>query len=158
MPIVWRLTRPEFADKLDGEGARLFGGRWNSRGRSAVYTSSHLSLSLLETYVNIPPELRDDLPALQAVRISVPDDAKARTVGPNELAVLMKERDPIAASRAIGDEWIEVQTELVLVVPSVVVPEETNVILNPVHSGMRDVAILSTRRFDFDSRLVVSRT
>jgi RES domain-containing protein len=154
MPIVWRLTRPQFADKLDGAGARLFGGRWNSRGRSAVYTSSHLSLSVLEAYVNIPPELRDDLPVLQAVQISVPDDAKARTVRPNELAGLMKQADPIAASRAIGNKWIEAQAELVLVVPSILVPEETNLILNPAHSGMRDVAIVSTRRFRFDSRLV----
>jgi len=156
--MVWRLTRPEFANKLDGAGARLFGGRWNSRGRSVIYTSSHLSLSVLEAYVNIPPELRDDLPVLQAVRLSVPDDATVRTVGPNEFAVLMKEADPIPACRAIGDEWIEAQAALVLVVPSILVPEETNLILNPAHSRMRDVAIVSTRRFHFDSRLVASRT
>lgn len=157
MPIVWRLTRPEFADKLDGAGARLFGGRWNSRGQSAVYTSSHLSLSVLEAYVNIPPGLRDDLPALQAVQLSVPDDAKVRTVRPNELAVLMKAADPISAARAIGDEWIEAQAEFILVVPSILVPEETNLILNPAHPGMRDVEIVLTRRFHFDPRLVVSR-
>lgn len=157
MPIVWRLARAEFATKPDGEGARLFGGRWNSRGRSALYTSSHLSLSVLEVYVNIPPGLRDDLPILEAVQLSVPDDAPVRRVSANEFSALMKRADAISAFRAIGDDWIERQADLVLAVPSALIPEELNLILNPAHPRMKDVTIARRRRFHFDPRLVVPK-
>ena len=158
MADVWRLVRSEFADRLDGEGARLFGGRWNSRGRSALYTSSHLSLSVLEVYVHIPPDLRDDLPALQAVRISIPDDAGTANVSQEQSITLLESADPMAACRAMGDGWLDRNAELVLQVPSILVPEEANLILNPGHPRMREVEIVSSRAFRFDPRLAVTRT
>jgi RES domain-containing protein len=157
MPLVWRLARSEFANELDGEGPRLFGARWTSRGRNAVYTASYLSLSVLEVYVNIPQELRDDLPILRAVRISIPDDAPTAQVSQEQLAGLMGRPDPIAASRAVGNNWLDRSDTLVLEVPSVLVPEETNLVLNPAHPRMREVKIVSTRPFRFDPRLVVRK-
>lgn len=157
MPLVWRLARSEFANELDGEGPRLFGARWSSRGRNAVYTSSHLSLSVLEVYVNIPQVLRDELPILRAVRISIPDDARTTQVPQDQLAGLMAGSDPMAASRTIGDNWLDRSDTLVLEVPSVLVPEETNLILNPAHARMREVKIVSTRAFHFDPRLVTRK-
>ena len=157
MPIVWRLTRAEFAEQLDGEGAKLFGGRWNSHGRRALYTSSHLSLSVLEAYVHIPPELRDVLPILQAVRISIPDDANAAHVSQEQLVTLLESEDPMAACRAMGDSWLDRKTELVLRVPSIPVPEEMNLMLNPAHPRMREVKIISSRAFRFDARLAVTK-
>ena len=155
MPLVWRLTPPEFHTELDGEGARLFGGRWNSPGLRALYTSSHLSLSVLETYVNIPLLLRNSLPVYQAVRISIPDTASTVRVSPAQFAELLTTSDPVAASRSIGDDWIARRDNLMLQVPSVLVPEETNLILNPAHARMREVKIVSTRAFHFDPRLAV---
>jgi RES domain len=72
--IVWRLTRPEHAPGLDGEGARLFGGRWNSPGIPAVYCASSLALAVLETYVRLPLVLRrvDRLPEMAAIRVELP--------------------------------------------------------------------------------------
>jgi RES domain-containing protein len=157
MPLVWRLTRPEFAGELNGEGARLFGGRWNSRGRNALYTSSHLSLSVLEVYVNLPLALRNDLPMLEAIRISVPDDASTMRVTPESLSELLANPDPLAACRAVGDDWIGRGDHLVLQVPSILVPEEANLILNPIHPAMGDVTIVSMRTFHFDPRLVAER-
>jgi RES domain-containing protein len=157
MPLVWRLARSEFANELDGEGPRLFGARWTSRGRNAVYAASHLSLSVLEIYVNIPQELRDDLPILRAVRISIPDDARAAQVSQEQLTGLMAASDPMTASRTVGDNWLDRSDTLVLEVPSVLVPEETNLILNPAHPRMREVKIVSTREFRFDPRLVVRK-
>ena len=157
MPFVWRLTRSEFANELDGEGSRLFGTRWTSRGRNALYTASHLSLSVLEVYVNIPQDLRDELPVLQAVRIAIPDNASATQVSQEQLAGFMAEPDPIAASRRAGDGWLDRTDTLVLEVPSVLVPEETNLVLNPAHPHMREVKIVSARAFHFDPRLVVRK-
>ena len=158
MPFVWRLAPSEFASALDGEGGRLFGGRWNSRGRSALYTASHLSLSVLEVYVNIPQDLRDDLPVLQAVRIAVPNDAAATSISQEQLADLMAQSDPMAASRRVGDDWLDSSDTLVLQVPSVVVPEETNLVLNPAHPRMREVRIVSSRAFKFDPRLAITKS
>ena len=157
MPLVWRLARSEFANELDGEGSRLFGGRWTSRGRNALYAASHLSLSILEVYVNIPQELRDDLPFLQAVRIAIPDDLAATQISQEQLAGFMTQDDPIAASRRAGDGWLDRGGTLVLEVPSVLVPEETNLILNPAHPRMAEVNIIGSLAFRFDPRLVVRR-
>jgi RES domain-containing protein len=155
--IVWRLTPPPFAFILNGEGNRSFGARWNSPGRGVVYTCEHLSLSVLETYVHIPPEQRDSLPEFEAVRITFPDDAGTTTVSIPHLAKLLSSDDPQAACREIGDRWLASGADLVLVAPSVVVSEESNFMLNPAHPRMQEVAILSTRRFRFDPRLASIR-
>jgi RES domain-containing protein len=155
MPLVWRLSPPEFHTELDGEGARLFGGRWNSPGLRAVYTSSHLSLSVLETYVNFPPVLRTSLPMYQAVKITIPDNASTMRISPAQLKELLMAPDPEAASRSIGDGWIIGHDSLVLQVPSVLVPEEDNFVVNPDHPDAREVRIVSTRAFHFDPRLAV---
>lgn len=153
MPLVWRLAAPAHARSLDGEGARRAGGRWNSPGRALVYTSSHLSLSVLEVFAHIPPALRDVLPMLEAVHIAVPDDAGVTAISASALDVLLEAPDPLSACRAAGDGWLAGGEGLVLEAPSVLVPEETNLMLNPRHARMREVRIVSTRPFRADPRL-----
>ena len=154
MATVWRLAPPAFARELDGEGSREAGGRWNSPGWRVVYTSSHLSLCVLEVYVHMPRELRDELPEFEAVRINVPDDASTAEISIERFEELIATADPLAACQAVGDEWLSRTSDLILNAPSVVVPEESNVMLNPAHPKMREVAIVSSRRFRFDPRLV----
>ncbi len=153
MPTAWRLTPSAFARALDGEGASLAGGRWNSRGVSMLYTSSHLSLCMLEVLVNIPPRMRDDLAAFEAVRLRIPGDAGTTEIGIGKFEEMLSAADPHAACRAVGNSWIAEGQNLVLAAPSVIVPEEQNLMLNPAHPRMRDVTIVSTRRFRFDTRL-----
>jgi len=153
MPVVWRLTAPAYADVLTGEGNRVVGARWNSPGRGVVYTSAHLSLAILETYVHLAPAQRETLAEFEAVRISVPDDAGATRVSTDAFNALLSTSDPESACRAVGDRWLAAAADLMLVAPSVVVPEEANIMLNPAHPRMRKVAIVSARRFHFDSRL-----
>jgi RES domain-containing protein len=156
MPAVWRLTSPAYAHLLDGEGSRMAGGRWNSPGRPMLYTSSHLSLCLLEVFVHIPAQLRDSLPDLEAVRIMVPDDASATELSADEFERVMKVAHPLAACRAFGDAWLDRGEDLVLRAPSVLVAEEHNVMLNPAHEHMVRVRIQSSRRFRFDPRMARS--
>ena len=157
MPIVWRLTPPRFASILNGEGNRIVGARWNSPGQGVVYTCEHLSLSVLENYVHIPPEQRYSLPEFEAVCIAVPDDAGTTIVSIPQLERLLSNADPQAACREVGDRWLASGTDLVLVAPSVVVPEESNVMINPDHPRIREVAIRSSRRFRLDPRLLETR-
>lgn len=153
MATVWRLTPSAFARTLDGEGASLTGGRWNSRGVPMLYTSSHLSLCVLEVFVHLPPALRDNMIAFEAVRLGIPDGAGVTHISAGELETMLARPDPLAACRAAGDAWIAAGRDLVLAAPSVVVPEELNLMLNPAHARMSDVAIVSTRRFRLDARL-----
>ena len=148
--IVWRLARLAHA-KLDGEGARLAGGRWNTQGRAAVYTSSRLSLAALELLVHTDvPLVPSDLVAFE---IEIPDATAVETV---EVATLPKDwRIPGHPDcRSIGDSWLAEERTAVLRVPSAVVPEEWNYIINPAHRAAKSIQIVGRRKFAFDSRLL----
>ena len=148
--IVWRLARLAHV-KLDGEGARLAGGRWNSRGYPAVYTSSRLSLAALELLVHTDVPLVP--PDLVACEIDIPDTLDTEAV---ELADLPRDwRLPGHPScRAIGDRWLDGGRTAVLRVPSAVVPEEWNYIINPAHRAAKTIEIVQRRKFAFDLRLL----
>jgi RES domain-containing protein len=155
MAFVWQLAPTIHARSLDGEGNRIMGARWNSPGHGVVYTCANLSLSVLEAYVHIPASLRRTLPDFEAVRLSIPDDGGTTEIGIGEFEAMLSAADPHAACRAAGDRWIAEGQNLILAAPSAIVPEEQNVMLNPAHPHMRDVAIVSRRRFHFDTRLFV---
>ena len=157
MPLAWRLSPPAYADALNGEGNRVFGARWNSPGRGVVYTCENLSLCVLETYVHFSSAQREIIPDFMAVQIRIPDDAGVVTIETAAFEGLLSGGNPEGACRRIGDGWLASGQELVLAAPSVVVPEERNLMLNPAHPRMNEVAILRRRRFQFDARLAVSR-
>ncbi len=142
---VFRLTRAPFAT-LDGDGARRHGGRWTPAGRAAVYTSEHRSLALLEVLVHfdLPIEL---LPSdYVMLEIELPNRLAATAVtGPLPLEV-----DPVA----IGQTWLAEGASAVLCVPSVIVPEERNFILNPAHPDAAEIAIHAGHPFALDRRLL----
>ena len=147
---LWRLVRPDFAPGLDGRGAERYGGRWNSPGLPAVYCASHLSLAVLEYFVHLPPELRrrDSLPRMTAVELRLDGDS-VETVGDDDLDRL----DDLTWCRARGDDWLERGEALALTVPSVVVPRERNVILNPRQGEFGRVSVVGVERYSFDPRM-----
>ena len=148
--IVHRVARLAHS-KLDGEGARLAGGRWNSRGRAAVYASSRLSLAALELLVHTDVAL---VPSdLVAFEIEIPDTLDVESVA---LADLPKDwRQPgHPGCRAIGDTWLAEERTPVLRVPSAVVPEEWNYIINPGHHAAKTIHVVRRRKFTLDSRLL----
>ena len=149
--LAWRICR-ERQQELNGEGARLYGGRWNSEGVPVVYACSTLALAALEFLVHVDFEdVPDDLVALA---IEVPDDAGAKTVAVNDLPGDWNQLPDHPACAKIGDEWVAEGTALLLRVPSAVVPEESNLLINPDHPRAGDVVVASVRPFAFDSRLL----
>ncbi|OYX25971.1 MAG: hypothetical protein B7Z10_04700 [Rhodobacterales bacterium 32-66-7] len=144
---LWRLTKPEFLPALDGEGARLGGGTWNSPGLPMVYTSTSLALAALEVLVNLPAPQRQPggLPKLVALAVEV-DPALIADPG-------FPARQDVARSREAGDAWLLSAASLGLVVPSRVIPLERNILLNPRHPDMARVGITLTEPFVFDDRL-----
>jgi RES domain-containing protein len=136
--LAWRLCRAPYA-ALDGEGARLFGGRWNSPGRPVVYLADHPALAVLEVLVHLdlPPE---DLPEdYVLLRVRLPD---AQAVGSG------------ADARPAGDAWLAAGEVAVLRVPSVLVPQAENLLLNPRHPAAAQAEVVETVAFRFDARLL----
>lgn len=143
--IAYRLCKAVHA-ALDGEGARLWGGRWNSAGRSLVYAAASPSLAVLEVLVHL------DLPAellphdLRLLTIEIPDDVATRRLDPSPTGD--------DACRAAGDAFLDAGDALALMVRSVIVPQEWNVLLNVRHPDMRRVAARSAEPFQLDARLL----
>jgi RES domain-containing protein len=147
---VWRISREPYP-LLDGEGARRWGGRWNSPGTPMVYAASTPSLAVLES---LAARDEEDVPEdLALASIHVPDDATVERLSRDALP--MNWQAPLhERCRAIGDAWVASRRTLVLVVPSAVLPEEVNYLLNPLHRDIRRCDAVSARRFVFDPRLV----
>lgn len=138
--LAWRLCRAPFAD-LTGEGARRYGGRWNRPGRQMVYTASNAALAVLEirVHLDLPPEL-------------LPDDYVLLTIDLRDLAAEEVVEQP-ADPAAFGDAWLQDHRSPVLRVPSSIVAESPNLLLNPAHSDAACAGIIARRRFLFDRRL-----
>ena len=145
MTQVYRLVRAERApDVLSGEGARLYGGRWNPPGVAVVYASESRALAVLEAFVHLTLEARAMRFLLYA--ITLPTRARLqRQAGAR--------RTSSESSQEIGRAWADDGKALALVVPSVIVPQETNYVLNVRHSQFAEVEVGRPESFSFDERL-----
>jgi RES domain-containing protein len=152
MAVVWRLTKTKhLGSAWSGEGARIAGGRWNSPGIAVVYAAETLALAVLEVLVHLGT--RTALPAYSAIRARLPD-AAIEGLDPAALPADWRESPPPAAVQALGDAWVRRGRSLALAVPSVIVPTERNVVLNPRHPDFAQIAIGTPAPFPFDARLV----
>ncbi len=151
MRCAWRVVKQRHgASAFDGEGAWLYGGRWNSRGTRVVYTSATLSLAALETLVHLSPPV-----TFKVVAIPVEfGEALVEAVPPAGLPADWAEEPPPPSSMEIGDLWVREARSAVLEVPSVVIPTEANFLLNPAHADFKRVKIGKPVPFSFDGRLL----
>jgi len=145
---VFRFTPEKYSSDISGEGARLFGGRWNSTGIPVVYTSMTISLSLLE--ILIYSASYDQIQNNFLVRIEVPDTTFPTI---SETVLLKKWQSEKDHCRYIGNEFLTQKKTLLLKVPSAIIPEEFNILVNPLHLEFKKVKIASANKFEFDGRL-----
>jgi RES domain-containing protein len=147
----WRICRRRYAaEAASGEGARLYGGRWNSRGVRVVYASASLAVAAIETFVNLEPNLQPK--DLVSVAGYIPDGLEIGTLAPQSLPVdWRKTREE--AVRRFGDEWIRLGRTVALRVPSAAIRGEWNVLLNPAHSNFEKVEFDEPEPFEFDTRM-----
>ncbi|WP_297375005.1 RES family NAD+ phosphorylase [Acidiferrobacter sp.] len=154
--IVWRIaaTMPGHrVDDLSGVGAKITGGRWNSPGRAVLYCSSSIALAALETIVHLS---QGALPLNRfLVRVTIPDKLwRARETLTLAAAPVTWDALPAGpASRRHGDEWLDQSRSVVLEIPSIVVPEEYNVLVNPNHARAAEVTATVMRLWRYDLRL-----
>jgi RES domain-containing protein len=150
---VYRLCRAPFV-ALDGEGARLYGGRWNAPGLAVVYASSSRALAALEYLAHV--DVMDVPGDLTLLTMDVPDAVAVERVEPVALPDDWVRVPGAPACRDLGDAWAAARRTLVLRVPAVPVPEEENVLLNPRHPDMTSVRVVARRPFSFDERVLRS--
>lgn len=148
---IWRLARAVY-EPLDGEGARLYGGRWNREGTPLVYTSDHLSLCVLEQLVHLDPE---EVPNdLTAFRVEVPEELLIERVEPEDLPDGWDRVADHPECQRIGALWVERESSPVLAVPSAVLPWEINYLVNPNHPKADSIQVVEQEVFHFDRRLL----
>lgn len=152
MPTAWRIAKTKFVhDPLSGDGARLFGGRWNSPGVSVVYLAGSISLAVLEVLVHF--QAPRFLEAYSLVRVDF-DASLVREIEPKNLPNSWAEFPAPLVLRKLGDAWVKSSPSVVLKVPSSIVSLEHIFLLNPVHQDRVQLAVSDPVPFRLDPRLI----
>lgn len=149
MVSAYRIVSPKFSNNaFDGEGARLYGGRWNSKGIRAVYTSASPSLAALEAFVHLGIDAKAFPHLIFTIQI------------PNEIIIKAKNipsswRDNPAPQACIdfGTRWLRSLKSAVLEVPSAIMELESNFVLNPMHEDFKKIVISEPVSYRFDDRM-----
>ncbi len=149
---AWRITKRKHASTaFTGAGARKYGGRWNSPGTAIVYTSETQSLAALEILVHL------EAPALLQQYVLIPVEINSSLladVDHGRLPPNWRTEPPPIQLKSIGDEWAAGGTSVALRVPSALVPNESNFLLNPSHADFGKLVIGAPISFTFDERLL----
>lgn len=148
--FAYRLVAPKWAKTpLSGEGSRLYGGRWNSPGHSMVYLSTSRALAALELLVHLTTPDSRIIPRV-LIKARIP-----RELVSGELFQASGWRDtpPGIDSTDQGDDWLSHGSTVGVLAPSVIIPEEQNLLLNPLHPDFTKIEVVQTKPFHFDHRL-----
>lgn len=148
--LLYRITKCTYATDLSGTGARLYGGRWNNVGKAMVYTASSRALATLEALVHLPTAIIPDNFCLTV--LDAPDDVfepDTSLFPPNWNAY----PQPDILQRT-GDFFLQQNNHLLMKVPSAIVNEEFNYLINPLHIKATKIKIVKTNPFTFDDRLL----
>ncbi len=136
---------------FSGEGARRYGGRWNSPGRLAVYVGGSPAIAALEVMAhNARPALL--VSSFVIIKVGIPEECLLE-LDPSALTPGWNSLHDTTVSAAIGDAWLESGSSLALQVPSAVLPLEHNVLLNVLHPDFAKMAVAEPQPFAFDPRL-----
>jgi RES domain-containing protein len=149
---VWRISRLSYTDKLSGIGGLKTSGRWHHIGKPILYTSCTLSLAALEALVHFD---KTTAPVdTSQLEIDIPDDISIEVCDPAVLTPDWKLIPGPVELRDFGTRWLEERRTAVLSVPSAIIENEKNYLINPLHSDFRKITLQNEERFDFDSRLI----
>jgi len=148
---AWRITKHKHVrSAFTGEGARLFGGRWNSPGTPIIYVAQSQSLAVLEVLVHL--DSAAILEKYVLLRVDF-EQSMVRDLNRSALPSSWRADPPPVETQAIGDEWAATGMSVALRVPSTLVPGESNFLLNPQHPDFKTLKIFKPQSFRFDPRL-----
>ena len=147
---AWRIVKEKHAaTAFNAEGARLYGGRWNSAGISLIYTSGTKALAAHESLVHLNPPVIFKYLVLPIEF----DNTLVETIPPAALPADWTDEPPPPSTKEIGDTWVKEARSTVLEIPSVIIPGEANYLLNPAHPDFKKIVIGNPEPFSFDPRL-----
>lgn len=148
---VWRIVTQRFAaSAFSGEGARLFGGRWNRKGESIIYTAQSRSLAFLEMLVQDEPLRASYL----LIPVGIPGDIARRVIDSRQLPENWRTLEGRETLRELGSQWLRDGTSCVLDVPSTIIPAEHNLLLNPAYIDFARIEIGQPETLESDLRLM----
>ena len=151
MISAWRIIKKKHVKTaLTGEGARLYGGRWNNKGKSVIYTSESRALAVAEMLVHL--DNSSPLPSYVVLEVQI-DETLVQEIDIAALPNNWRAEPPPKRIRSIGDEWIDARASAVLRVPSAVIEGDFNYLLNPTHPDFPKLKFSDAKRFRFDKRL-----
>lgn len=146
--ILHRLAAGKYAQDISGEGSRIYGGRFNPIGLATLYTSENISLCILEILVRTSKTTAPDNYTL--ISIEIPENGISKI----QLNKLKKGwQHDLEYTQGIGEDFLSENQSLCLKVPSAIVPQEHNFLLNPLHADFRKVKIVATELLELDKRL-----
>jgi RES domain-containing protein len=147
----WRIVpADQAAGAFDGEGARRYGGRWNSVGVPMVYGSEHQSLAALELRVHIDKTRMGRLYKCFSFQF---DEGLMQVFRPGALPRDWRREPPPACLQQLGEDWVKSNASVILAVPSIIIPRELNYLISPKHAGFTKLNIAMPTDFAFDQRL-----
>jgi len=148
---VYRISKDAYIRDLTGIGAKSVGGRWNFKGIAVLYASSSISLSVLECLAHFPAAFAPKDMAMAT--ISIPDNSITE-INLDKLPENWREVPSPRVLKELAYQWIKSQESLVLKVPSIIVPQEFNYIINPFHEEFQKVLLEEVTPFSFDNRVL----
>lgn len=149
---VYRIAKSQYINDLTGIGAKTVGGRWNFKGIAVLYSSSSISLSMLECLAHFPMAFAPKDMAIAT--INIPEDCKIKEIKLSDLPSNWRAIPSPKRLKEIGYHWVKEQKALVLKVPSIIVPQEYNYIINPFHKDSKAITLKSVNDFSFDERVL----
>ena len=148
--ILYRLGSCNYIKDLSGSGSRLYGGRWNSIGKPMVYLASSRSLAVLEVLVHVQTAT---LPSNFCIAELEVQSQTVFEVSPQILPADWQDPSPPQFLQELGDLFLTKKDFLLMKVPSVIVPQEFNYLLNPLHPSASTIKVIQSEPFVFDNRL-----
>jgi RES domain-containing protein len=153
--LVFRIAKTPFAKDLSGIGSRFYGGRWNNPGVAVIYTAETRALAALEYLVHMSHAYA---PAnLSIVTFKIPDDILPEEIALSILPKNWQSYPPSSELADLGTEWLLSKRSLLLRVPSAIVEQEHNILINPSHSDSSRVIIAEVENYAFDERVLRKR-
>jgi len=151
MPAFYRIVQSHWSvSAMSGEGARLFGGRWNAPGLAAVYLAESRALAALEIIVHAPREvLRLEW---RVIRVDIPDEWIEKA-DHGTLPKTWRDQPSSSSAQKFGSAWLRANSLPALLLPSVIVPEEHTLLLDPRHPDVSRLKVFPPKVFSFDPRL-----
>ena len=147
--IVYRLAISAYKNDLSGNGAKLYGGRWNPAGIAVLYCTENISLAVLEILIRTG---KDTIPRNYfLMKLNIPNTLKIISLNKSHFNADWKE--DTTYTQWLGSEFIKNSQAAVLKIPSAIVDEEHNFICNPAHNDFQKIKITASKKFEFDKRL-----